>query len=372
MKKNLLTAIAMVATSLLFSLPVSAQGVNFISPNKSWHMLGFSPYWIANFIDNKVADEEFDYTFSEKCDTVIRGVEYKCLMKGGKGDMVLTGIFREEAGRVYRYEPMDGKEYMYYDFTLQEGETFMLDSYWKGDRFKCKVTAVDEVVLANGEKAKRICFEATPTYQEGLVSSQNVWIEGVGHIQAPDITAIDNNLCGGWRFQMPYVTVEDKVPLYTEKLVSSSVHGLPCIINEESAIPDINESNLHCEFVNHALHIWGDVWSANSPNQYIYCIVNEEKEMKLVLEELGPIEEGMGSHKIDLTFEGFSTGTYSIIDATGKHYISMGTDGNGTDAIHGITPLKAPTVYDLHGRRLAGNPSSHGLYIKANKKYLTR
>lgn len=51
---------------------------------------------------------------------------------------------------------------------------------------------------------------------------------------------------------------------------------------------------------------------------------------------------------------------------------AQGADGNGTDAIHGITPLKAPTVYDLHGRRLAGNPSSHGLYIKANKKYLTR
>lgn len=51
---------------------------------------------------------------------------------------------------------------------------------------------------------------------------------------------------------------------------------------------------------------------------------------------------------------------------------AQGADGNGIDAIHGVTPINTSSLHDLQGRKMNAELFPKGLYIKDGKKVLMK
>jgi hypothetical protein len=108
-------------------------------------------------------------------DTVIHGLTYTKIVDKDR----YLGAIREENGKVYAYlnygEYMVMEdEFLLYDFTVEAGDviTSTASEGALSDPDGITVLQVDEITLENGEKRKRIFFDKTEP-----------WIEGIGSIR---------------------------------------------------------------------------------------------------------------------------------------------------------------------------------------------
>ena len=154
----------------------------FTSGIKGQSYLADSTYWREVQVQTmggspSVVREYQMYTLG---DTIIEGKTYLKLYNDALY-FKYCGAVREEAGKVYSrlqlHESETDNEILLYDFTLEKGDSFSLDSsiVWLAGSEDLIVFETDSVILATGEKRKRIHF-----------NHEQIWIEGIGNLNGFD------------------------------------------------------------------------------------------------------------------------------------------------------------------------------------------
>lgn len=167
----------------LVPILMRGQSVRFIEPDKTWHVRAYND---ANVFD-------LTFCFTAKSDILINDVHYMQMFETTDNKMRIAGIFREEKGVVYRYYPELQKEFVYYDFTLNPVDIITVPT--PNVDYQCKVTSVDDRTLTDGTSAREIHFSATPLIEyEGIIDTDNMWIEGIGNVNHPVMNIVDRNL----------------------------------------------------------------------------------------------------------------------------------------------------------------------------------
>lgn len=175
----------------LLAMQAGAQNARFIEADKTWHVV--YQYWAYPGFYEK------DYGFTAESDVVINGKHYMRLFEmGADGMNHVVDVFREEDGKVYRYDAKRQEEQLCYDFTLRPMDVVTLSAAWSPYDYQCHVTDVEELTLADGSRASKICFTATPLCEddEQMEDTENIWIEGIGNVCSPTCNIDDKNADG--------------------------------------------------------------------------------------------------------------------------------------------------------------------------------
>ncbi|MCD8237009.1 MAG: hypothetical protein LUD00_10245 [Prevotellaceae bacterium] len=382
----------------LFFCMSEAQIRPFIEKGKSWHIRTYSPYTLVFGIYNEGPDEEYDLCFMEDADTVINGKTYmKLTYQNGHyfipfhKDGAVYAILREEEGKVYAWNKAYGREILLYDFTLNEGDVFELQSFCDTGTYNCKVEEVS-YTEANGIRLKNILFSSI--YSELLPEEiednpvHTTWTEclgGVMPLSHPDESTL---LMDGRSYeQVSYITYSDGgyMPVRYDGLY---LHGQQLVLGKDvtSEIPEDRRGHddLKYEFVDEqTLHVYGTMWTKRNPNQYIYLTgvqVGSSPhpcfEFKFEVDELEPQVEGEGAYTVDLYFGGFGLSEdndiFRFTDSEGVHVVEF--DREQVLGIGGQEAEKSRAderTFNLSGCVLKSVPQK-GIYIKGGKKYMAR
>ena len=150
---------------LLITLACPTFGQNMLDQGNTWHVRENS--WM-NINTTR-------YTIEG--DSLVNGQTYKKL-EGYTNELSAfayrqpTYLLRSDSlHRIYRYDDVSQGDLIFYDFSLQLGDTADFNGILTGP-FQQTVDSVDQVMLANGTMAKRIIFG----------SFHEEWIEGVGSL----------------------------------------------------------------------------------------------------------------------------------------------------------------------------------------------
>jgi hypothetical protein len=112
-------------------------------------------------------------------DTVVAGRTYNKLYTSPSPDMSwasLTALLREDTNHVvHAYQ--DPEEFVYYDMSLNVGDTFIASTHECPWEVAFTVQSIDTVVLLNGEPRRRWLLSGDWGY--------DAWIEGIGSIWGP-------------------------------------------------------------------------------------------------------------------------------------------------------------------------------------------
>ena len=177
--------LSLLSLALLFSLSVFSQ--NFLSTDKQWNVrieaFGVGGMQIATeifFIDG---------------DSTVNNLDYKqiWLSADSLSSATFKGLLREVSEKVY-YLPVYGEEGLLYDFGLNVGDTAYVISLPNvgNSEFEIFITAID-TIENEGVQRKRIQFTSE------LSSNYEAWIEGIGSINGPLHTLVNDSwVCPFW------------------------------------------------------------------------------------------------------------------------------------------------------------------------------
>lgn len=175
--------IILLLTASLFTPDNSSAQHKIIEPEieKLWYVTYFSCHYLY------IGQCSTTDIFSIEDETMVGDTLYSEVYKASNEDLsdsVLIGYLREENNKVFflplserpEYSTLpEGKEYLIYDFSLEESDTIWVTStMFSGDTYQYTVADVDSIVI-NGVKHKRI------TLNDGSI--QEIWIEGIGSLQ---------------------------------------------------------------------------------------------------------------------------------------------------------------------------------------------
>lgn len=185
----------------LLAMQAGAQNARFIEADKTWHVV----------LQYRFSSISYDlyYSFTAESDTLINDVHYMRLFDVRDDGKHLAAIFREEDGRVYRYDTDRQAEQLHYDFTLSLDDVFTFLTGGRPFDYQCTVTATEELTLADGHRACKVCLSSIPLswdYEGQPEATENIWIEGIGNICNPVYSILDNNGDGGGDYHV--VTVK--------------------------------------------------------------------------------------------------------------------------------------------------------------------
>lgn len=286
--------------------------------------------WCVHGINEPSTHIVIDYYFSNDEET-IDGKTYLPMYEKREEQITLVGLFREENHRVYLYKKDAGREFLTYDFSLQEGDSFEPEY---GDYSHGKVTKISYKEV-NGEKLKVISFEANDgRYFGGNVRVEMEWIEGIGYPSWPLAGLFSNNMDSSWYYYTAYVLYDNsREPNYYLPF-SISDDGWWGQQPQSTKIESGAEPGLHYELLPdpardcYQLHVYGDTLWSNSPNRYVYLIDEKSDglthKLKFQFEELEPCVDDVGWYHIDMSFPFFLPGNkYVVIDEQGEHPVPV-------------------------------------------------
>lgn len=393
MKKSIFLFLALFCLSFCMS---EVQIRPFIEKGKSWHIRAYTPYSLEfGTYYTEGADEEYDLCFMEDADTVINGKTYmKLTQQNGyylvpyrnNGDVY--AILREEDGKVYACNG-NGREILLYDFTLNEGDEFELQSFYGSGTYSCKVEEVS-YTEANGMRLKNILFSSIYSELSPEEIEENTmyttWTECLGGLM-PLSQPFETADFTGYMGIPFYATYSDGryIPIHVD---DHRIHGQQLVLGKEvtSEIPEDRwgHDDLKYEFVDeHTLHVYGTMWTKRNPNQYIYLTGVQVDvspcptfEFKFEVDELEPQVEREGAYTVDLYFGGFGPlflgSVYRFTDSEGVHVVEfdreqvLGIDGRHVEEAHADEQ-----IFNLSGCVMKNVPKK-GIYIKGGKKYMAR
>ena len=366
--------------SLVFHDAESTNYHPFVEQGKHWCVHGFN-------LGSSHTVTDYYFSNEDEAETIDGHTYLKMYAKTGE-ETTLVGLFREENQRVYLYKKDAGREFLTYDFSLEEGDRFSPEY---GDYSLCEVKEVSYKDV-NGERLKVITFEANDRQIDAAVRTQVEWIEGIGHSGGSDPSPLaglysKNSPPNSWGYYTAYVLYDNTqdnnyyLPLTFGVPYNGWWGQQPQTVRQPSfeggskfeyeLLPDPAHD---C----YQLHVYGDtVWS-NSPNRYAYCVVEKSSsvyKVSIKYEELEPCIDGIGRYHVDLYFPFFlAEHHYVTVDNYGEHPIvvrqdiptdyrpfieegkvwKVGTFGTYSPAIGGYTDAHSIEYFYFDGDTIVG------------------
>jgi len=302
----------------------------FIQNNKKWHVLGFSMG--GKYMKTPlVTDYFFDGTNTE-----IDGNTYYYMYSRTQSltndEQVNTeGLFREENGRVYKYQEDLQKELLVYDFTLNEGDVFEYTCD-DGTKLQGKVTNVKELYTTYyNPPLKAITIDFNETYDgEYGATTTSLWIEGMGNYAHPT-NFVTRDTPNSWGYYTAYVINEEPYYYYpfTINVPTAGWSGQELIINGYGrGIEYPNE--LYCELVGDNqsdvyLHVKGYMDVICGSTFYIYSKVHDTDDrtaqfVSLDIEYITEVATCIRNYYVDLYFPGFEDYNPQYVEYQGDQF----------------------------------------------------
>ncbi len=335
MKRTLLFIACVLASITMLAQEEPDDYIPFVEPGKTWHVESspvtykqyyhFLTYWMN---ETEEIDGKTYFRLKQK--------------ENPSADVYDVGLFREENRRVYKYDEMERREIMLYDFSLKEGDTFVyeldagilingkvLKQGWltDGPQIVSSVTSVSADSLDVKYRWLRTWSigrdDGAGGYHEFLT-----WVEGVG-------TLVNTfcPLCLGGMNAVAYVERND----YTTDFLSNNylpfsfynmfglVHGCNLPTGKTDSDSD-RHHQLTYEQDGDRLHVYGKVYTQCGPNNYAYFI-EEPTEDPLVhrlhfrIQEVEPLADCMALHATNFYVPGFDPNmNYIVVDNQGEEH----------------------------------------------------
>ena len=299
--------------------------IPFIEKGKKWHVFT-TPYLEGGF-------EKF-MTFEE---VEHNGKTYVHVYR--MGEMLDyardEGMFREENRRVYKYDEIEGRELLMYDFSLKEGDTFTYELI-SGLPQTCKVLKqgwLDDGPYMISPYHYRKLRTWTIGRDNGLGEYHEIatWIEGVG--------TLENMFCPfstGMCSHLFFVERQDDETAYFENTYLpfscyniygyfGQIHGCDLPTGKEDFWED-GHHQLTYELEGNRLHIHGKVLTQCGPNNYAYFYEKPTDDplvhkIEFSIQEVEPTMDCMALHETDFYVSGFDPNlNYIVVDDYGEEH----------------------------------------------------
>ena len=314
--------------SLVFHDAESTNYHPFVEAGKLWRVHGFNMGSAHTVTDYYFANED-------EAETIDGHTYLKMYAKTGE-ETTLVGLFREENQRVYLYKKDAGREFLTYDFSLEEGDRFSPEY---GDYSLCEVKEVSYKEV-NGERLKVITFEANDRQIDAAVRTQVEWIEGIGHSGGSDPSPLaglysKNTPPNSWSYYTAYVLYDNTqdnnyyLPL-TFGVPYNGWWGQQPLNTVKMLSYDNSDPELHYELVPdpahdcYQLHVYGNAIMNCGPNHYAYCIRENGNKLRIQIDDLEPLMDCTGPHHVELYFPFFlAEQNYTVVDERGEHPVTV-------------------------------------------------
>ena len=334
MKRTLLF-IACVLTSMMMSAQESSYFgyVPFVKDGKKWHV-------VRSEFDRGNHFKRYMFTNEE----VIKGGKTYMKMYRKEDDLAVVydaGLLREENRKVYFFDNDTQKEYLMFDYSLKEGDSYETYSYDEQKAVTYKVLSVGD--YTEGPEVIRYTQEADSMKAEYRYlrkwtvcraddnSLQKTWIEGVGSLEGPlgnlyytrPISSRDYlayvEFPDDYRFDNPYL------PFSFYDTMNKQIHGsdLP---KTASYISGDWQSQLTYELEGDRLHVYGQL--VLNCGCYNYAYFTEEPtddplvhKLRFEIQDVGIEATCVSLFATDFYVPGFDpTLNYIVVDDQGEEH----------------------------------------------------
>ncbi|MBR9922421.1 MAG: T9SS type A sorting domain-containing protein [Bacteroidetes bacterium] len=236
----------LLTTALLLSLPSTAQ--TFVNETNRWH----NANCCFNFSSGMITCQTKAYKFDGEIE--IDGKLYRELLENEITDTtVFTGtgdFYREQDNKVYLRPLNSPDEYLIYDFTLEDGDTILLE--YGFSMLELEVLELDSIYLNSGEARKRWTLKRT----NNTSGSEATIIEGIGSTYSP-LSPINMFSLDCWNEHRCYY-VNDILEFYADAgdctlftVNTASIQNR----NPPTVFPNPVSSSIHIELPDHTTNL---------------------------------------------------------------------------------------------------------------------
>lgn len=258
-----------------------------------------------------------------------------------------AGLFREENRRVYKYDETAGREFMLYDFSLKEGDTFIYepDLY---QSYNCKV--LKQGWLDDGPQIATSCtltadgtldikYRPLRTWTIGHDDGKGnyyediTWVECIGALRNMFFSPynVGNMIC------LAYIERTDHETDYYKNVylpfslyqMYGPVYGCDLPTYGEGNYESDGRHHLNYELEGNRLHVYGEVFTQCGPNNYAYFISDSDniyvetsiRKFHLEIQEVEPLMDCCALYATDFYVDGFDPAfDYIIVDNQGEEH----------------------------------------------------
>jgi hypothetical protein len=323
---------------------MSAEGINFdnfyyvsfVKGGKQWHLVesGMDQYMVKYMLSNEPVIEE------------ATGKSYFKFYRS-VGDMAAVydvGLVREEDHKVYFYDTDAKKEFLMFDFSLKEGDTYETYSYEYQQMVKYKVWSVED--YTEGPEMIHYIYDQTTdswiaqrrylrkwvvssTLDDELCMAPKVWIEGVGSLGGPlgnfyDVAPVSSI---SYLAYVDHIHGEVYLPFSFYDTIKGGIHG--------SDVPkggrftnsgNKGDNRLIYELEGRNLHVYGKIFTQCGPNNYAYFYEKSTDDpmvhrIEVEIQEVEPIADCASFESTDFYVPGFDPNmNYIVVDNYGEEH----------------------------------------------------
>ena len=346
MKRILFFITCMMTSMMMFAQEGTNDYLPFVELGKKWHVVIVSnpnyvhsagKYWMCNEVERNGKTYIYTYLPYDEIDVVEE-----------------VGLLREENRRVYKYDEASGRDIMLYDFSLNEGDTFIYE-YGLDHPVNCKV--LKQGWLEDGPKIvssysttpegttdvkyRKLrtwtigCDDGTGEYHEVAT-----WVEGVGALK----NMFHSPFMDGEMFCLSYVERKPSIdnwstPFWKNEYLPFSfctildmygqIHGCNLPTGREDNEQRGNPKRGHqltYELEDYHLHVYGNVYSQCGPFNYAYFYEKSTdnplvRKIEFEIQEVEPVADCMGLHTTDFYVPGFDPNmNYIVVDNYGEEH----------------------------------------------------
>ena len=280
---------------------------------------------------------------------------------GPDRNVVDSLYFREENGRIYRYDVTQAAENLLFDFNLKEGETFR---FANGEEWI--VTETSDTII---NKKECMVIQLESLTHQGV---KDTWIESLGSITYGLYTDYDS-----MKSTPIGVCIMDDVAFTIDSSCFKGALARKRMSNESYRGIDIKEM-LCCEFEGNDLLVRIKSYHAAESNYYVLAHI-QGNDIELSYFWTDSYNEGYSSMDYEAVLSCFEPGLYHIKEVIHAYFgdaivKELDLECKGPVGINFSTPPKGDSsglIYDLQGRRLQKAPEK-GMYIQDEIKVLVK
>ena len=287
--------------------------------------------------------DEVEYYIPQYVEKVDGKDYYKMRTTTGNNTETETYLIREENQKVYYYDPDLQMEYLAFDYSLKEGDTYETYSYDANDMVTYTVWSVedftegpqvkdyyyDEKTGSIAERYRYLRKWVVSSYIESVLCyPPKTWVEGVGSLERP-LTNLHN---GSFTLDcLAYVLYNGQYDLYlpfsfnaSSNRVSWFGRNMPTGAKNDNS--DDGHHQLTYELVGDRLHVSGEVFCNCGPNHYAYFIEeptdnSSVRKLHFKIQDVEPLVWCEALHTTDFYVEGLPpTFDYIIVDNQGVEH----------------------------------------------------
>ena len=326
MKRTLLLIVCVLASISMQAQEESNDYLPLVEESKHWHVVRSTSgpdhvYEVDFYLPSGIEE--------------IYGNNYYKMKVNIKNTEFGSYLLREEDRKIYIFDNDTQKEYLVFDYSLKEGDTYETYSYEEQKMVTYKVLSVGD--YTEGPQVK--CYRNDEQANNGTTQYrylrkwtvcrtdnemlQKTWIEGVGSLEGPLANLYDERPISSVSY-LAYVQYNENDYLYLPFTINDEfgqVHGCNLPKGKEDYFDwEDWHHQLSYELEGDRLHVYGKA-ILNCGSNYYACFIEEQTDDPLVhklhfeMQGFGPSANCMGLYETDFYVSGFDPNiNYIVID----------------------------------------------------------